>query len=533
MLPRVSEPVMKRWMGDVRPDRRERVRGILCAAAFAGLICLAALAELAAAAPAGDFRANIHEYTLDNGLRVILVERRHAPVVHINMMFLAGSVDEPPGLSGIAHMVEHMAGVGTATFGSYDLEKELQLLEELEDVVQALREAERAVQAGEDRAAEVEALKARFAEVKAQADALSVPAALPIVLMANGAVGLNAFTSYDVTGYVASLPKNRFELWARLVADGMYTSVFRHFYNEIEAVKAERRLRIENDPVRLLHEAFLAEAFKVHPYGRSAFGTMEEINSYTARAGRAFWDAHYVPNNAVLAVAGDIDVEATLAIIEKYFGVLERREVKRREIPAEPPQQGERRITLTMGDQSRIIIGYHKPTYPHRDAYVLDVIDAILSSGPTSRLVVRMVNEERIAASVAASSVYPSELAVRYPNLFILTGTPVFPHGPEDLERAFSEEIDRLKMELVDEKTLQRVKNKVRADFIFGLRSDAELLKKLALHELVLGGWEQLFAYPEIVDSVTAEEIRDVARRYFTEENRTVAILVPQRGEAE
>ena len=499
-------------------------------AALAWLILLAALSRTAGAAPAADVLENIHAYTLDNGLRVILVERHHAPVVHINLKFGVGGVDEPPGLGGIAHMAEHMGALGIAEYGSYDPEAERRALEELEDAVQALQEAERAAREGQDRSAEIEALRARVEELKAKADSLSEVYAFPRIFSAHGAVGYNAATSFDYTSYVVSLPKNRFELWARLMGDGLRSLIFRRFYSEVDVVKEERRYRNEDDPGGFLFERFLGAAFQVHPYGRPLIGSMDEISGYTARAAKAFWEAHYLPNNAVLAVAGDIDPDETLAVIERYFGGLAPGDVQRWEIPEEPPQQGERRITVEFDAEPQILIGYHKPTYPHRDAFVFDVIDAILSEGPTSRLVSRLVYQDRLALSVGTSPGYP---ALRYPNLFVFAAAPRLPYGTEDVERAFYEEIERLKTELVDERTLQKVRNQVRAGFAFSLESDAGLIDLLSSYELFLGGWQGIFDYPEIINSITAEEIRDVARRYFTDENRTVAVLLPKGGEVE
>ena len=514
--------------------RRVRKSASVTRASATVLVAVLAVASLMVLAPttsATDISDRIHTYTLENGLRVIMLERRHAPVVHFSLMFDVGGVDEPPGLGGIAHMVEHMAAMGTTSIGSLDPVAERHVLEELEDVVAALQEAKRDAAAGADRVADIEDLSARFAALKQEAEALAQPYSVLSLLSANGAVGLNAWTTYDFTVYVVSLPSNRFELWARLYADVWRDAVYRYFYSEADVVKEERLLRTEDNPSGYLAEIFVAEAFKTHPYGRPLIGSMEEIDNYTARNAKAFWDAHYHPNRAVLAVAGDIDPQEAMAIIEKYFGGLAPGPEDRWDIPVEPPQDGERRITVAFDAQPQIMIGYHKPTYPHRDAYVFDVINAILTSGRTSRLFARMVNRDQIAASISTAF---GPARTRYPNLFYFQGTPRYPHGPEELEQAFYEEIERLKTELVDSETLQKVQNRVRATFVNMLNSnDLGLVQELAAYELFLGGWRNLFEYPDIINSITAEEIRDVARRYLTEDNRTVAILLPERGDAQ
>ena len=471
---------------------------------------------------------NIHKYTLDNGLRVILVERHHAPVVHVNLMFGVGRVDEPPGLSGIAHMAEHMAAVGSGELSSFDLEAERLVLQELEDVVAALKEAERAAAAGEDRSAEIAELRARFAAVKAEAETLYQPYLVLSLLISNGAVGLQGSTASDMTYYVASLPKNRFELWARLVGDGLREPIMRHFYNEIEVVRTERFVRMQ-DPWIFLYERLLAEAFQVHPYGRD-HREIFDFDNYTARAARAFWDAYYIPRRAVLAVAGDIDPEETLAIIRRYFGGLPSRPDPGDEIPAEPPQQSERRVTVTLDAEPRLVIGYRRPTYPHRDAYALDVIHRILMG---TVLTTRHPSPMMTYEPMATVSGIPSFPGVRYPNLLMFQFMPVRPHGPEEVEQVFYEEIERLKTELVDPETLQIAKNRIRAAHIYSLESEPNLIHQLSLYELFLGGWEKLFEYPDIIDTITAEEGRDAARRDLTGENRTVAVLLPERGDAQ
>jgi predicted Zn-dependent peptidase len=480
------------------------------------LLTLAALPVLAQ-----DLADRVTEATLGNGLRVLLVEQTTAPVIAFNLTFDVGAVDEPEGLGGIAHMVEHMAFKGTGSIGSLDREAEMAALAELEVAVLALEWLRKN---GSD--AEVAEAEATFTAARDAAQALARSSPLDELLATNGGVGLNASTGLDRTSYVLSLPANRLELYARVYADVLLDTTFRYFYPERDVVREERRQRSEDDPQGFLFEAFLAEAFTRHPYRRPTIGSAEEIEGYSATQAEAFFDTFYHPNRAVLVLVGNVDPERDMPILERYFGALPAGPDLRPVPAAEPLQTEERRITVEYDAEPQIVIGYHKPTYPHRDAYVLDLVDAILSSGRTSRLFERMVLADQSALDVSTSSAFPG---FRYDNLFLFYGLPQAPFGTDDLEAAFYEEIDRLTRDGVSDEELQKVKNQVRASVIRGLASGSGLAANLAFNELFGGGWERFEGDLEIYDSITAEEIQEVVQRTFTEESRTVAVLV--RGE--
>ena len=464
------------------------------------------------------------EYELDNGMRVIFVEQDAAPVLAFNLMFDIGGVDEPPGLGGIAHMVEHMAFKGTESIGSLDLAAEKNALAALEVAELSLEWVQE--NDSEEEVAEAEAYFARMLE---QAQALAQASPLDDLLSSNGGVGLNASTAYDRTSYVVELPANRLELYARIYADVLANPVFRYFYEERDVVREERRSRSEDDPQGVLFEAFLATAFETHPYGRPLIGPAEEIEGYRASAAKAIFDLFYHPNRAVLAIVGDVEPERDIEVIQRYFGSLERGADFYPAIPTEPEQTEERRVTVEYDAEPQIMIGYHKPTYPERDAYALDLADAVLDSGRTSRLYRRMVTGDRLALDIFTSAAYPG---TRYDNLFVFYGLPRSPNTAEDLEAAFYEELERLKAEPISEEELQKVKNQVRANTVRALASNSGLASNVAYNELFAGGWEKLTEDLEIYDSITAEEIQAAVQTYLTEENRTVGVLMPE-GAAE
>ncbi len=477
-------------------------------------------------AQAQDVHELTTEFELDNGLRVVMVKQGFAPTISFNLMFDVGGMDEPDGLGGLAHMVEHMAFKGTQTIGSNDLPAELEALEKIEELTTKLDQAE------ESGASEkkLERLRQQLSESREHAKSLASPNIFDTLFDSNGAVGLNATTGYDRTSFVVSLPANRLEFYARVYADVLLEPVFRGFYEESDVVHEERRQREADDPRGFLFERFLGTAFEVHPYGRPLIGSDEEIDDYRASEAENFFELYYLPNRAVLVLVGDVEPERDIEIINRYFGAVPWEPEIAVSIPKEPKQLEERRLTVNYDAEPQMVIGFHKPTYPARDAYILDVIDAILTSGRTSRLYKRLVTEEQLALSIVTSSGFP---AIRDPNQFVVYTLPRFPNTNEDLEVVIYEELERLKTEPVSENELTKVKNQVRASFIRALGSSSGLASQLAFYELFLGGWENIASYADIIEGITTEEIKTVANRYFVPENRTVGYLLPLKETAE
>jgi predicted Zn-dependent peptidase len=482
-------------------------------------------ATVVPAAQAQDLTDRVTTETLDNGMRILLVRQDSAPVVSFHLAFDVGGIDEPLGLGGIAHMVEHMAFKGTSTLGTTDAEAEARALDAVEVAVLALEAAERS---GDAEA--IAAAQARFEAARAAANALASPAPLDDLLSVAGAVGLNASTGYDSTQYVVSLPANRVELYARIYADVLADTVFRSFYEERDVVREERRQRSQDDPQGVLIEAFLAEAFPQHPYGRPLIGSFEEIADWTATRAEAFYRAFYAPHRALLVAVGDVDPERDLPVLRRYFGAVPDRETVRVRIPDAAPQTAERRVEVTFDAQPQLAVGWRKPTWPQRDAYVLDLIDALLTNGRTSRLYQRLVLQDGSVLGVSSASSFPG---TREDNLFLVYAQPRAPFGPDDVLAAVDDEIRRLIEEGVSEDELDKVRNQVRASTVFGLTSNAGLASALAFNELFAGGWERLFADLDVYLSIDAEEIRAVAARTFTDDQRTIAVLLPPGAEGE
>jgi predicted Zn-dependent peptidase len=352
---------------------------------------------------------------------------------------------------------------------------------------------------------------------------LTVENELDRIYTENGAVGMNASTGQDLTTYHVSLPSNKIELWARIEADRMTNPVFREFYSERNVVMEERKQRVESDPDGKLYETFIATAFMTHPYRRPVIGWTSDIRFLGMDDLESFFKRYHAPNNTIIAVVGDFEPLNVLEIIEKYFGHIPRQDIPPSHLSEEPPQSGEKRIEVTLDASPQIIIGYHKPNMPAYDDYVFDILSFILSNGRTSRFYKHLVSEKRIAESVQAVNTIPGS---RFPNLFVISGTPRQSQSNAELEASIYSEIERLKTEPVSEKELEKMKNQLRADFIRSLESNEGLAGNLSYFEAITGDYKYMINHIKMIEKITPGDIVRVARKYLTQENRTVAQLV-------
>ena len=468
------------------------------------------------------------EHKLANGLTVLMVERHQTPVVSINITFGVGGVNEQVGQTGVAHLYEHMAFKGTRTVGTKDYEKEKLTLNELFRVGtlfdQRQRElAKKGSAVTPDEQAALDALQKQVTDLQTQAGQYVVGNEMALLYQRHGGVGLNASTGKDLTRYTISLPANRLPVWAAIEADRMANPVLREFYKERGVVMEERRLRNDDSPNGLLFETFTSAAFRAHPYGVPTIGWGSDILSLTPAETEAFFKTYYGPNNATIALVGDINPNEVIALIEQTFGKIPAARATPEIMTVEPEQRGERRVEVEFDAEPIVAIGYHKPGLGHPDDDVFDVIDGILTDGLTSRLETSLVREKRLAASVGSDANYPG---VRAPNLFILTATPLAPHTTVEVEASIYAELERLKTEPVPAKELQKIVNNLDADLVRALRSNSGLASQLSLYQTVAGDWRHVLKSRDRIAAVTPADIQRVARQYFTKSNRTVGTLV-------
>ncbi|MCK6494274.1 MAG: insulinase family protein [Nitrospira sp.] len=490
--------------------------------------CVAATVPAQADAPS--LADRVIEHKLANGMTVLLVERHQAPIVSINMTFGVGGVNEQVGQTGLAHLYEHMAFKGTRSIGTTDYEQEQAVLDELARVGTELdqRERDEATRAQAEGKQPVpsqalQQLQRRFKELQEKAGEFVVGNEMALLYQRHGGVGLNASTGKDITRYVISLPSNRLPLWAALESDRMAHPVLREFYKERGVVMEERRLRTDDSPNGLLYETFTSTAFQAHQYGVPTIGWGSDIVALTPAATEAFFRTYYGPNNATVAIVGDINPKEVIALIEQTFGKIPAAPPIPELVTVEPPQRGERRVEIEFDAEPAVAIGYHKPTIGHPDDFVFDVIDAVLTEGVTSRLYGRLVREKRVAASVLSDTNYPG---VRGPNLFVIAATPLAPHTAAEVEAAIYEELERLKTEPISAKEFERVLNGLDADLVRSLRSNSGLASQLAFYQTVAGGWRYVLAARDRIAAVTPADVQRVASQYLVKSNRTVGVLV-------
>ena len=486
-------------------------------------VVLLSLLLLGPGAPAQDlaeFEKDLTEFTLDNGLTFLVLERHDAPVVTCYTHADVGSADEVKGITGLAHLFEHMAFKGTETIGTKDYATEVKLMARMDETFRKIKAERRKGDAsGEQRLA---GLRRDLEETQQEAQKLLVHDEFEEALKRVGGTGLNAGTAYDYTVYFVSLPSNKLELWMLLESDRFLDPVLREFYKEKDVVMEERRLRTESDPVGRLLEEFLAIAYKAHPYGEPIVGHMSDLKTLTRAEARAFFDKHYVPSNLTVAIVGDVDPDQVKEWARQYFGRIPFRPDPEPVETVEPPQRGERRVIVEDPAQPFVLIGYHKPSINHPDNAVFDAITDIVGIGRTSRLYRSLVKEKKIAVYASGFQGMPGD---KYPGLFLFYAVPAKDHTNEECQEAIDEQIERLKDEPVTQEELNKAKTRARASLIRQLDSNQGLARQLTFYEVLTGDWRHLFEQLEQIEQVTAADIQRVAKMYFTTRNRTVGVI--------
>ena len=477
----------------------------------------------ASAVDLSQYEKRVTVKTLPNGLTVVLWRRPEAPVFSFFTMVDAGSAQDPLHQTGLAHMMEHMAFKGTADIGTTDYAAEKVALEKVEQAYAAYG-AERVKPVGQD-PQKLAQLKQAWQEAINAANKYVVRNQFGKVIEAHGGVGLNAFTSYDETAYMYSMPVNQFELWAALESDRMATPVMREFYKERGVVMEERRMRTDSNPTGRLLEQFLGTAFMANPYHRPTIGYMSDLESITATDAEEFFHRYYVPSNMVIGLVGDLNPDEAFPIIERYFGRLPAKPKPAEPYTVEPPQNSIREVTLRDPAQPIYVEGYHRPSYLAPDDAVYDGISDILSNGRTSRLYRSLVRDQQIAAAAGGIPSYPGD---KYSHLFTFYAVPIPGHTTDEMQKAIAAEIEKLKTQDVTDEELQMFKTRAKADLIRGLASNAGLAQQLAFYQTRYGDWRQLFLYLDRVDKVTKADIRRVANQVFQNTNRTIGIIQTQ-----
>lgn len=458
---------------------------------------------------------------LANGLSVILVERHGAPVFSTMYGFKVGSVDEIPGITGTAHLFEHMAFKGTPKIGTSDFEKEKPILDKVNQVGREWSlELVKGDKADKEKLAR---LREELTKLEAEEKKYIVKDEINVIYSNVGGVGLNAGTGTDQTSYIISLPSNQLELFCLVESERIKNAVLREFYVERSVIQEERKQTTEAVPTRLLNEMFMGAAFIAHTYNHPVVGWASDINSVTLEEAQAFKNKYYTPNNCTLAVVGDIYPEKAWPLIEKYFGEIPRGQDAPVIRTVEPKQLGERRVKFEFEAEPMLVMGFHKPNFPSKEDAAANVLASILTSGRTSRIYKDLIQDKQIAVSVFAGSSSPG---ARYPNLFTISGTPRYPHTLEELEAGILGHLEKVKVEPVTDRELQKIKNALEASYIRSMSYNMGLASLLMRYQLLFGDWKLYLKFKDALNAVTAADVQEFAKNFLTAENRTVAYLI-------
>ncbi len=465
------------------------------------------------------FEKRVTKHTLKNGWTFIIVERPVAPVFAFMTRVNVGSAQESTGLTGLAHMFEHMAFKGTPRIGTTNYEAEKKALVALEEAYQAYQTEKFAP--GPDPET-VNRLYTVFKERQHEASQYVVKNEFGDIIEQEGGVALNAFTGADVTGYFYALPANKVELFAYLESERFLQPVFREFYEERDVVMEERRMRTESQPFGRLLEQFVATAFMAHPYHHPVIGYASDIQSYTMTDAKKFYEAQYVPANMVTAIVGDVKPETMIPILEKYFGRIPAASVPPPIRTVEPPSIAEKIVILQDPSQPLYVEGYHKPPVTHPDQPVYDAIDDILTNGRTSRLYRSLIRDKRIAVSVGAYGEYPGD---KYPHVWMAYAVPGRGVSNQTVQQALREEFHRLKTQDVSDDELARFRTRAKAGLVRALDNNLGLAMHMTDYQMLFGDWRELFRSIEKLDQVTKADIRRVANTMFQSTNRIVGMI--------
>jgi len=492
-------------------------RRLVAPALAAALVVIAALP--ASAQSLADFEKKVTVRTLSNGWTFIVCERPEAPVFSFSTHVNVGSAHEVPGITGMAHMFEHMAFKGTDRIGTRDYAAEKKVLDKVDRAYAAYDSERRKLHPDAEK---VQALQKAWKDAQEEADPFIKKNEFGEIVDREGGVGLNAGTGADSTVYYYSFPSNKLELWAYLESERFLHPVFREFYKERDVVKEERRMRIESNPIGRLIEQFGMVGFSAHPYQHPVVGYMSDLDSFTREDAEKFFRTYYVPSNLVTSIVGDVKASEVLPLVEKYFGRLPKGDPPPPIRTVEPKQIAEKTIRIPDPAQPFYVEGYHKPAATDPEAPIYQAIVDVLSNGRTSRLYRSLVRDKQIAVAAQSYGSFPGD---KFPNLFLVFAVPAPGRTNEEARDAIRAELERLKKEDITADELAMVKTRAKASLIEGLNSNLGLANNMAEYQTTFGDWRELFRSVEKIDKVTQADIRRVANQIFVDTNRTVAMV--------
>jgi zinc protease len=420
--------------------------------------------------PAAFRKEGIKVHKLDNGLKILLYEDHNIPQVALYTFFRVGSRNERPGITGVSHYIEHMMFNGTKKIGPGDFDRKMEF---------------------------------------------------------SGGAN-NAFTGTDMTGYTDWFPPAALEAMIVMEADRIQGLIFepKVFESERGVIASERRMGVENNNDSILSENVRATAIMAHPYHWGVIGWMSDILNWKRDDVMAYYRTFYSPNNAILILVGDFESAKALDLIKKYYSGIPASPPPPAVTTVEPPQMGPKQVFIRKEAQTPSFnMVYHAPNCQSPDFYPLSILDMVLLNGESSRLYKRLVRDEQVALNV-----YGGISETIDPMLFTIYVKPRPGVDLNRLEAVIEEELGKIKKEGITDKEYQKAQNMIRSDFYFGLQTNAGKARQLGSTEVLYGSYEKLFTQMDNYAAVKREQIQEAAKKYLTENNKTVGKLIPEGG---
>ncbi len=441
----------------------------LMAPLLAAAVLCAACGAVSAGENSAGIKLDVTVTTLDNGLKVVLMEDHSVPVISRQTFYRVGSRNERPGITGVSHFLEHMMFNGAEKYGPKEFDR---------------------------------------------------------ILESNGGYS-NAFTSKDMTAYYEDFASDVLELAVDLDSDRMRSLALdpKYIVSEMGVVMEERRLSIDNSVNGQMYEELYSLAYKSHPYLWPVLGWMSDLEKMERGDVVEYFTTYYAPNNAVLIVAGDFDTKDAMELIKTYYGGIPSQEPPGPVRTREPGQLGERRAEVhKTAELEQVLIGYHGPEVTADDIYALDVLQEILSGGRSSRLYRSLVRDLGVAVNVYGYMSWQID-----PGLFIF-GTQIKPdHTAAEGEAAIYAVLDGIAESGITDEELIRAKNVLEADFVRSMQTVNGKARKIGRYEILFGDYREILNIQERYRAVTAGEVQRVVERYFKPEARNVVTLIPKR----
>lgn len=463
-------------------------------------------------------------YKLKNGLKLIMLEKKFAPVVSFTMIFKVGNVDNIQGQTGLAHLFEHMAFKGTPNIGSKDYKKEKEIIDKIDAIENEINEEDKKPEKNYEK---IKKLKEEVKALEAEAEKYQIREEFWKVYNELGQHNMNAFTSTDYTGYVVELPSDRIESYFIIESDRFKNPAMRDFYKERSVVLEELRMN-KSDPSRTTWENLFSHAFSAHPYHNPTIGWEDDVSHLTRKDAQDFYKKFYGPNNATLAIVGDIDPIQIIKLAEQYFSSWEKVNIPDTNYTKEPPQQAEKIIKVFFPAKPSLRMGFKNPGMAHNDMPALIVASEILGNGNTSRLYKKLVEEKQMALYIGS---YHSTPGDRYPSLFIIASAPKGKTSVEELDNAIMSEITEFIKNPPTQWEIEKVINNYEISILKDLESNLEFAKTLAYNEQIMGNWKFSWDLLEKIKKVKSEDVVEVVKKYLIPANRTVVYLIENNSE--